>query len=205
MELGTDRGQATNVVLEACKLVGGTLTSIDIRDCSDAADDENWTFVQASSLDQETVLSQSPVLRNGIDMVYVDSLHTPEHVASEICTWMPLVKPGGCMFFDDVDPGPYAAGRRKDNPFFEESNRQIFSVVESFYRSHSAYLRLSLMLGSTGLAMLDKMKEFSTEPDFSYRTATKPRKPNLLHRLERRFPNKYYSHSRDGSDYVINR
>ena len=52
----------------------------DIRDCKDAVKSDKWEFVQQNSVDVELLLSKKPVLKDGIDILYVDSLHTKEYL-----------------------------------------------------------------------------------------------------------------------------
>lgn len=96
LELGVDRGQSTKVFLNAIRHgLNSHLVSVDIRDCSDITDFERWTFVKSDSADVHTVIQQAPVLKNGIDIIYVDSLHTAEHVYKEIYGYFPYLKRGG--------------------------------------------------------------------------------------------------------------
>lgn len=164
LELGTDRGRATNSILSACEEVGGSLVSVDIQDCSKAAASKNWTFVQADSTDRKGVTNAAPVLLKGIDFIYVDSLHTPEHVKNELYEWFDLVKEGGSIFFDDVDPGPYLKGARKDNPVMEIANRRIREIVEHIFYSNPEDMDLSVTYGSTGLAIVRKRSPFGRPP-----------------------------------------
>ena len=156
LELGTDQGQATKVILNALHGSDGLLVSIDVEDCSDAGSGPNWQFVRSSSIDFDAILSAAPRLRDGIDLVYIDSLHTTAHVHAEFHGWFPFVKPGGLLLVDDVDPTPYMLGHRKDSVKKEISNRSIGTLVRETFYSNLNALRMDLKLGSTGLAILTK-------------------------------------------------
>jgi predicted O-methyltransferase YrrM len=198
LELGTDRGHATRMILAACEKNGGNLVSVDIRDCSTAAASRCWTFVQADSVDRKTIVNKAPILQDGIDLVYVDSLHTPEHVLNEVYTWFNLVRKGGTICFDDIDPNPYMQGRRKDNPKVEIANRRIFGVVQSIFYDNLDQLQMTVDFGSTGLAILRKTSEIGSELK-PFKHLPKERNSTLLAKLSVRFVNDYYSHRGDGS------
>lgn len=159
LELGTDAGQSTKVILNALSGHQGLLVSVDVEDCDEAGSGPNWRFVQTSSTDVDTVLNAAPELRDGIDMIYVDSLHTVEHVHAEIMAYFPLLRRGGQMLFDDVDPTPYMFGHRKDSARKEISNRAISDLVKGVFYCNPSHLRMDLKLGSTGLAIFTKTSD----------------------------------------------
>ena len=157
LELGVARGQSTHAFLNAIDgKPGARLISVDINDCSSAAASDQWTFVQADLGDAEHVVALQPVLRQGIDILYVDSLHTAEHVLKEVAGFYPYLNKGAVVFLDDVDSFPYMRGQRKDNVGKEISNRAIDRLVERIFQSNIADLDLTVYRGSTGLARFDK-------------------------------------------------
>ena len=91
LELGTAVGVSTTIFLQACAEQNGKLVSVDLVDCSDISTSEHWQFVQADSTNIDFVLSQAPRLRDGIDILYIDSLHTRAHVEREIMGWYPYL------------------------------------------------------------------------------------------------------------------
>ena len=110
LELGTNRGASTTVFLQACEEAGGRLVSVDIQDCSSVSNSPLVTFVQSDSTDARHVVSQAPFLADGIDVLYVNSLHQRQHVEREVAAWFSHVKQGGWIFFDDVDASPHPEG-----------------------------------------------------------------------------------------------
>jgi 23S rRNA U2552 (ribose-2'-O)-methylase RlmE/FtsJ len=85
VELGVDKGQSTKVFLNAIEgKSNAKLISIDIKNCHSAVDAERWEFVQQDSSDIKSLLIAKPIIKNGIDVLYVDSLHTVKHVQKEI-------------------------------------------------------------------------------------------------------------------------
>ncbi|MEO1134417.1 MAG: class I SAM-dependent methyltransferase, partial [Cyanobacteria bacterium J06639_1] len=128
LELGTRQGKSTTVLLKACDETNGRLVSVDIDDCSDVAMSERWQFVRSNSTDVEAILARAPHLADGIDILYVDSLHKREHVEREVMNWYPYLNREAWIFFDDVDANPYRQGHRKDN----YSNELDWDAISTF-------------------------------------------------------------------------
>ncbi|MEQ9639373.1 MAG: class I SAM-dependent methyltransferase [Alphaproteobacteria bacterium] len=160
LELGVKNGVSTAVFLEVCRERGGRLCSIDIMDCSNVADDANWTFVQSDSTDADAILQSAPFLRDGIDILLVDSLHVRAHVAKEIEAWYPWLRAGAVIFFDDVDPSIYRKGARKDNVWHEFDWEDIQRFLIELFRSNQEALTLEIHYGSSGLAISEKRGGF---------------------------------------------
>lgn len=157
LECGVNRGWSSGVLAHACEQKGGRLISLDIEDCSDAIKSEVWTFIRTDDSDLEHVLAQAPEIAGGVDLVYVDSLHSPGHVARLAELYYPFVRQGGYLAFDDVDPGPFMKGGRKDNPDMEIVWRRIGNVVLDFFYANEDDLLLEFQFGSTGLAIMKKL------------------------------------------------
>ena len=160
VELGVDKGQSTRVFLNAINdKSNARLISIDIRDCKQAINSSNWEFVQQDSIDVESLLLKKPIIKDGIDILYVDSLHTQSHVLKEVYSYFEYIKPNGVIYFDDIDSGPYMSGQRKDSVSTEISNRKIFDLLEAIFRSNYPSIDFSINRGSTGLAKFIKNSE----------------------------------------------
>lgn len=164
LECGVNQGWSTGVFAHALENNGGTLISLDIKDCSDAIESDCWTFLQVNDSEKACILQQAPVLADGIDLIYIDSLHDARHVACLLKLWYPLVRQGGCLAFDDVDPGPYLRGRRKDDANREIAWRGISRVVQDFFYANEDDLFLEYHFGSTGLALMQKLAPMTKAP-----------------------------------------
>lgn len=162
LELGVDKGLSTTVFLQACEDKNGKLVSVDIKDCSDISGSERWQFVQSDSTDVEYVLSQAPELKDGIDIIYIDSMHAKDHVQKELTRWFPYMKEHSWIFFDDVDSNPYRKGNRKDHFQNEIAWRKIHDYVQAFFYSNEDHLFLNVFYGSTGLAAMHKLSPLGT-------------------------------------------
>ena len=159
VELGVDRGQSTRVFLNAIDgKQNAKLISIDIKDCRNAVIDENWEFVQQDSANIEKLLLSKPQIKKGIDILYVDSLHTANHVEKEIYNFFEYLNNDALIFFDDIDSGPYMSKQRKDSISTEISNRKIFKLLEAIFRGNMDKIDFEIMRGSTGLGIFKKRK-----------------------------------------------
>ncbi len=157
LELGVDKGQSTRVFLNAINDKNyAKLISIDIKDCKEAVKSENWDFIQQDSIDIDSLLKKKPILKDGIDILYVDSLHTQSHVLKEVYTYFEYIKPNGVIYFDDIDSGPYMNGQRKDSINTEINNRDIFNLLEAIFRANYSLIDFSIIQGSTGLGKFVK-------------------------------------------------
>ena len=164
LECGVNEGWSTGVLAHALENNGGKLISLDIEDCSDAIVSDCWTFLQTDDSEQEYILRQAPILTSGIDLIYIDSLHAAKHVARLVELWYPLVKQGGWLAFDDVDPGPYMRGQRKDDANREVAWRAISRAVMDFFYANEDDLLLEIHYGSTGLALMKKLAPMAKAP-----------------------------------------
>lgn len=201
LELGTDRGQATRMLLKACEETNSKLVSVDIRDCSDILVDQNWHFIKSDSIDRDYIFEAAPILSKGIDLLYVDSLHTASHVKREVDIYFEYLNQNSIIFFDDIDSNPYMRGHRKDNPMTELSNRQIFKLIKSIFYNNINQLDLKIALGSTGLVEITKHSELGSKLLSSIEYPSE-RNIKVINLLRTRFGN-YYSQKGDNSDMLI--
>jgi hypothetical protein len=109
-------------------------------------------------------LARAPFLKDGVDLLYIDSLHRAHHVSKLLMLWYPYIKAGGFIALDDIDPFPYMRGQRKDNVEREIAWRAIGDTVIDFFYANRDDLFLEVHYGSTGLAILHKLAPFGREP-----------------------------------------
>lgn len=157
LELGVQSGKSTKLFLNALQdSERGALISVDIDDCAHVANSSKWTFVRSDSTDVQKIIQKAPILEKGIDILFVDSLHTPEHVQKELYGFYPYVKNGGTIFFDDIDSAPYCEDREMDSYYVELENRRILSFLNSVFENNMDQIDLTVYRGWTGLARIDK-------------------------------------------------
>jgi len=164
LECGVDKGWSTGVLAHAVELQRGKLISLDIRDCSDAVVSDCWTFLQIDDTEKERILREAPILEQGIDLLYIDSLHAARHVTRQMELWYPLVRQGGWIAFHDVDPAPYMRGQRKDNIESEIVWRAVAQVVLDFFYANEDDLLLEFHYGDMGMAIMQKLVPMSKAP-----------------------------------------
>ncbi len=157
VELGVDKGQSTRVFLNAIShKINAKLISVDIKDCKDAVNSTDWEFVQQDSLDITSLLLKKPIIKKGIDVLYIDSLHTQTHVLKEVYNFFEYIKPNGLIYFDDIDSDPYMSNQRKDSVSTEIANREIFELLEAIFRANHSSIDFFINRGSTGLGKFIK-------------------------------------------------
>jgi predicted O-methyltransferase YrrM len=209
VELGVDKGHSTRVFLNSIDdKPDATLISVDIRDCSGAVECDNWNFLQADSADWNTIINSFPIIKNGIDILYVDSLHTPQHVMCEVCGFFPLVKKDGIIYFDDIDSSPYKKGQRKDSILIENANREILKLLDAIFQANLNDLDFTIIRGSTGLAKFTKKSSLGNNlktpiylEDRNFKLLVKIY--NIIHTRDIKFAFKIISFLKKIKSYVI--
>ncbi len=78
----------------------------------------NFRFTLGSSINPGIVQKFEDGLA---DVILIDTDHTYKTTAAEFRLWLPKLKPGGIMLFDDIDAPEYAAGCGK---FFRELSEE---------------------------------------------------------------------------------
>ncbi len=159
LELGVYSGQSTRVFLNAIQDKNcSKLISIDIKDYSEVCSSSKWHFIKSNSLDIDYILKNEPdIVNKGIDILYIDSFHTREHVQNELYLYYPYLNQNAVIFFDDVDSGPYMINQRKDSISTEIENRSILDLINSVFYTNKKEVNLNIYKGSTGLARMEKL------------------------------------------------
>ena len=169
VELGVGTGQSTKVFLNAIhKKKNAKLISIDIKDCRKSINSDKWEFVQQDSADIVKLLGEKPEIKKGIDILYVDSLHTAKHVKKEIYSYFQFIKKEGLLIFDDIDSDPYMVGQRKDSVGTEIANRKIYKLLEAIFRANMNKIDFKILRGSTGLGIFKKLTNLDEKLDQPY-------------------------------------
>lgn len=156
LELGTRDGVSTRVFLEVCRQSGGRVVSVDIENCDHVAIDPNWQFVQSDSRDADRIIELAPILKKGIDILLIDTVHERRHVAEEIAVWYSYLNQGAMVFIDDVDPFIYRVGQRKDNFAKELRWQSVQDFCVELFRANEDSMSLRIHFGSSGLAVMEK-------------------------------------------------
>lgn len=201
VEIGTNRGNSTKTILHAMHNTSSKLFSIDIADFKNSGSGENFNFIQSDSLDLNHIKKKIP-LEKGIDLIYIDGLHTKNQVLNEISLYYKYVKSNGYILLDDIDHYPYSKNQRKDNLYMEKVRKEINTLVRNIFYNNFDKLELQMIYGSTGLAILKKKNDKDLNLDF--KNSLVERNFYFLHKILRflKFKNSY-KYKSDGSSYLI--
>ncbi len=157
IELGVKSGNSTKMFLDLCNKNNGFLTSIDIIDYSNVSKDKRWNFILSS--DDNFDYINKKICNQKFDVLFIDSLHEPEHVKKVFYFYFNYIKLGGFIFVDDVVWLPYIEGSKKDNDFVERINRLTFEKILEIFNSNPENITLNIDYEGTGLATLKKIGE----------------------------------------------
>ncbi len=105
VELGTCTGGSTSHLAAG---PSGKVLSIDIEIRPDTKERllafDNVELIHGDTRDPALVAEIAK--RDPIDLLFIDTLHTPEQVTAELAFFGPFVCPGGLIFFDDIRMNP---------------------------------------------------------------------------------------------------
>ena len=154
LELGVQKGNSTKMFLEICDKNDGYLTSVDINDCSEVSNNPRWTFIHSSD---DNFSHVDKFIKKEFDILFIDSLHEPNHVRKVFYHYFKFVKNDGLIIIDDVVWLPYIDGGEIDSQFVERINRLTFNKLLEIYNSNKENLTLNINFFGSGLATLKKI------------------------------------------------
>lgn len=167
LELGVNKGQSTKKFLKHINQFGGKLFSIDIKDCPQLFDENksiidtlNWKFLRSNDLDIEYILKNFPDLRNGIDILFIDSYHDETHVKKILEKWFKHVKRDGYIYFDDTESAVY---RKNKNLFLSINNDAIDNLVYNVYSNNIEQIEYIKYFRRSGLSEFKKLSDLGSE------------------------------------------
>jgi cephalosporin hydroxylase len=172
LELGVNRGGSTLNFLKHINQFGGKLFSIDINDCSKIVFDKRfqnvntakWNFLKSNDINIKYIFKNFPILKNGIDILFIDSYHDETHVKKILETWFFFVKKNGYIFFDDTESMLY---RKSKNFALSVNNDAIDKLVYNFYFNNSHQIDYIKYFKGSGISEFKKISEMGTKADFS--------------------------------------
>ena len=154
LELGVQKGISTKMFLNICNKNNGKLTSVDIQDCSKVSKSKRWKFIESSDDDFNYIKNE--IKNNKFDVLFIDSLHEPNHVKKVFYYYYEYVKKRGLIFIDDVVWLPYVKNEIRDNQFVERINRLTFDKILEIYNSNKNNFSLDINFDGSGLAIIQK-------------------------------------------------
>jgi len=131
LETGTDQGRSAAHLALGCST--STVYTVDIEPvCTKNAQDlklKNIIAVTADSLEYAKSIPDG-----WIDLLFLDSLHSPEHLGAEWKAFRPKVRPGGIALFDDIALNGWMA------KFWEKLEGEKVDLHELHYSGFGAVL-----------------------------------------------------------------
>ena len=172
LELGVNRGGSTKNFLNHITQYGGELFSIDIKDCSQIIKEKrfnglkinDWNFLQSNDLNIEYIFKNFPSLKNGIDILFIDSYHDETHVRKILEKWFLYINKNGYIFFDDTESVLY---RKTKNFSLSVNNDAIDKFIYNFYCNNIDQLNYIKYFKGSGISEFKKLSEIGRVPIFS--------------------------------------
>ena len=172
LELGVNKGSSTAKFLEYVNNNGGELYSIDIVDCSKIIKTERfkgipaekWHFLKSNDLDLDYILHNFPKLKDGIDLIYIDSYHDFTHVNNILKSWYVYMNKFSYLFFDDTESGLY---KTKKDFFHSFNNDSLDKLVKDFHSRNYDQVVLTKYFSGSGLSELFKISELGSKANFT--------------------------------------
>lgn len=166
LECGVNRGLSTSIFTYYCENSASYCFSIDIKDCSDVVTSDSWTFIKNDDSNVSEIIKDYPILdQKGIDILFIDSLHTANHVKKVLYNWYPYLNKDSLVFIDDIDSANYRKGNRKDNLVNELNLDEINEFTRDFVQQNYHDTSLTHYYGKTGLARISKISEKGSKPE----------------------------------------
>ncbi len=154
LELGVKEGRSTKMFLEVCDKNNGSLISVDILDCSKVSNNPRWRFIHSSDDNFDYI---NNILEKKIDILFIDSLHDPDHIKKVFYNYFNFVKINGLIFIDDLVWLPYVKGGYRDNEFVETINRLTFNKILEIFNENKNNFTLDINFSGSGLAIIKKI------------------------------------------------
>ena len=154
LELGVKEGRSTKMFLEICDKNDGNLISIDILDYSKVSSNPKWKFIHSSD---DNFDYTKKFIERKVDILFIDSLHEPNHIRKIFYNYFNFVKINGLIFIDDVIWLPYVKDEYRDNDFIETTNRLTFNKILEIFNSNKDNITLDMNFSASGLAIMKKI------------------------------------------------
>jgi predicted O-methyltransferase YrrM len=155
LEFGVSNdAMSTEFFLKYCELNSGQLYSIDINNYQNKFSSKNWKFIQSRDDNFNFLENKIP---SSFDIIYLDTIHKPEHVKKIFYYYYPKLKIGGYFLIDDISWLPYVKGAEKEQFYIERNNEESFQKILEIFYSNRNNFDLNFSLIGTGLAKIEKL------------------------------------------------
>ena len=154
LELGVFYGVSTKMFLKSPNVKN--LISVDIYDSSKVSRSKKWKFLKTRDDNFKYI---NKFLKKKIDIVFIDSLHEPEHIEKLIYFYYKKIKVGGKILIDDVSWLQHVKSAPFDNEFTEIINRLTFKKIIEIYFTNQDNFNLKIDFSDSGLAIITKIRD----------------------------------------------
>ena len=156
LEFGVMKGRSTKMFLGLCEKQNGFLTSVDINDHKNLFNNSRWNFIQSRDDNFELI---NKISNKNFDIIYIDSLHEPNHVKKILYFYYDYLKVNGRVFIDDINWLPYVKNSFKESEYSEVINRKTFSKIIEIYFANLENIQLEINFNGTGNANILKLNK----------------------------------------------
>ena len=155
LELGVRKGISTSLFLKLCEENNGKLVSVDIQDCNGLYQNNRWNFLHTRDDDFEKV-DKEILKMGGLDMIYIDSLHEPNHIKKIFYHYYKLLNKDGFIFVDDICWLPYAKSSERESAGMHQANHKTFEKLLEIKFNNQKKFNLEFSFENSGTAKITK-------------------------------------------------
>ena len=171
VELGVEKGQSTFALERVARLCNSKLVSVDLVDCSNVSQWEDWIFIRKNDLEFAEMFTswcKENDIKPEIDILFIDTEHHYEQTIKEIRQWFPYLSKKAKVFFHDSNVKPVY--QRKDGSLgtsrdfirgvtraLEEYLDYPFNEEEDFVAFKNGWL-IKHWANCNGFTMLEKLE-----------------------------------------------
>ncbi len=156
IEFGVKEGRSTKMFLDLCEKKDGELFSIDVNDYSKLFNSKKWNFIQ--SRDDNFDYLEKKIPKN-FDVIYLDSLHEPNHVEKIFFYYFKKLKINGYFFIDDISWLPYLKNSYRNSFYCEINNKETFNRLLSIFYSNEDNFDIDFNFTSSGICKITKKRD----------------------------------------------
>ena len=166
LECGVRKGFSTSIFTYYSEKNNGHCFSVDIEDCSDVVTSDHWSFIKSDDRDVKKILDSFPILKEkGIDILFIDSLHTAKHLKQVLYNWYSYLNKNSIIFIDDIDSYSYHKNQPKNSLMNNINWDEMNKFTLDFSRSNKNDITLVQFYKKSGLAKLYKNSEKGSLPN----------------------------------------
>tara|TARA_A100001011_G_scaffold370279_1_gene426414 strand:+ start:24 stop:674 length:651 start_codon:yes stop_codon:yes gene_type:complete len=157
LEFGvSSKALSTSIFLKKCIEKNGNLYSVDVIDYSHHFNSKNWKFIHCKDDDYDFVEKHIP---EKFDIIYLDTIHTANHVEKILYHYFDRLKIGGVFVVDDTSLLPYLKDREKNNFSLEINNYETFQRLIQIFNTNHENLYFEASFIGTGAVKLTKLND----------------------------------------------